>query len=58
MPDMLVVAALELSHPVLLIVLIEADNAALHGCSLVVERTKLSGESLQDSDVRSPLTRP
>jgi hypothetical protein len=36
----------------------EADNAALHGCSLVVERTKLSGESLQGSDVRSPLTRP
>jgi hypothetical protein len=34
MPDMLVVAALELSHPVLLIVLMEADNAALHGCSL------------------------
>jgi hypothetical protein len=35
MPDMLVVATLELSHPVLLIVLMEADNAALHGCSLV-----------------------
>ena len=35
MPDMLVVAALELSYPVLLIVLMEADNAALHGCSLV-----------------------
>ena len=37
MPDMLVVAALELSYPVLLIVLMEADNAALHGCSLVAE---------------------
>jgi hypothetical protein len=35
MPDMLVVAALELSHPVLLIVLMEADNAALHGRALV-----------------------
>jgi len=35
MPDMLVVTALELSHPVLLIVLMEADDAALHGCSLV-----------------------
>lgn len=35
MPDMLVVAAVKLSHPVLLIVLMEADNAALHGCSLV-----------------------
>jgi hypothetical protein len=35
MPDMLVVAALELSHPVLLIVLMKADNAALHGVSLV-----------------------
>jgi hypothetical protein len=31
MPDMLVVAALELGHPVLLIVLMEADNAALPG---------------------------
>ena len=30
MPDMLGVAALELSHPVLLIVLMKADNAALH----------------------------
>jgi hypothetical protein len=58
MPDMLVVAALELSHPVLLIVLMEADNAALHGCSLVAERTKLSGAPLQGSDVRSSLTRP
>jgi hypothetical protein len=36
MPDMLVVvAALELSHPVLLIVLMKADNAALHGVPLV-----------------------
>ena len=35
MPDMLGVAALKLSHPVLLIVLIEANNAALHGGSLV-----------------------
>jgi hypothetical protein len=35
MPDMLIVAALELSDPVLLIVLMEADNAALHGCSPV-----------------------
>jgi hypothetical protein len=37
MPDMLVVAALERSHPVLRIVLMEADNAALHGGSLVPE---------------------
>jgi hypothetical protein len=35
MPNMLVVAALELSHPVLLIVLMETNNAALHGGSLV-----------------------
>jgi hypothetical protein len=35
MPDMLVVAAFEFRHPVLLIVLMEADNAALHGCSFV-----------------------
>jgi hypothetical protein len=35
MPDMLVVTARELSHPVLLIVLMEADDAALHGFSLV-----------------------
>jgi hypothetical protein len=35
MPAMVVVAALELSHPALLIVLMEADNAALHGCALV-----------------------
>ncbi len=35
MPDMLGMAALKLSHPVLLIVLIEANNAALHGGSLV-----------------------
>ena len=34
MLDMLVVAALEFSHPVRLIVLMEADNAALHGYSL------------------------
>jgi hypothetical protein len=40
MPDMLVVAALELSHPVLLIVLMEADNAALHGGSSVAERSQ------------------
>jgi hypothetical protein len=46
MPDMLVVAALELSHPVLLIVLMEADHAALHGCSLVASRTTLSGAPL------------
>ena len=32
---MLVVAALEFSHPVLRIVLMEANNAALHGGSLV-----------------------
>ena len=32
---MLIVATLKLGHPVLLIVLMEADNAALHGCSLV-----------------------
>jgi hypothetical protein len=35
MPNMLVMAALELSHPVLLIVLMETNNAALHGGSLV-----------------------
>jgi hypothetical protein len=35
MPDMLVVAALELSHPVMFIVLMEAHDAALHGWSLV-----------------------
>jgi len=35
MPDVLVVAAIQLRHPVLLIVLMEADNAALHGCSLL-----------------------
>jgi len=35
MPDVLVMAAIQLSHPVLLIVLMEADNAALHGCSLL-----------------------
>jgi hypothetical protein len=40
MPDMLVVAALKLSHPVLLIVLMEANNAALHGCSLVAYRLR------------------
>ena len=34
MPDMLVVAALELSHPLLLLVLMKADNAALHGFPL------------------------
>jgi hypothetical protein len=38
MPDMLVVAALKLSHPVLLLVLMEADNVALHGGSLVASR--------------------
>jgi len=38
MPDMSVVAALELSHPVLLLVLMEANHAALHGGSLVVSR--------------------
>jgi hypothetical protein len=43
MPDMLVVTALELSHPVLLVVLMEADDAALHGCSLVAEKRRLSG---------------
>jgi hypothetical protein len=36
MPGMLVVAALKLSHPVLLLVLMEANNAALHGGPLVV----------------------
>lgn len=40
---MLVVAAFELSHPVLLLILMEADNAAFHGRSLVAERTELSG---------------
>jgi hypothetical protein len=35
MPDMLVVAALELGDPVLVIVLMEANYAALHGCFLV-----------------------
>jgi hypothetical protein len=35
MPDVLVVAAFELSHPVLLLVLMEADNAAHHGGSLI-----------------------
>jgi hypothetical protein len=40
MPDMLGVAALKLSHPVLLIVLMEADNAALHGGSSVAERSQ------------------
>ena len=34
MPNMLVMATLKLSHPVLLIVLMEANNAALHGRSL------------------------
>jgi hypothetical protein len=43
MADMLVVAALELSHPMLLIVLMKADNAALHGRPLVAERCPLSG---------------
>ena len=37
---MLIVATLELSHPALIIVLVEADNAALHGCSLVTERQR------------------
>jgi hypothetical protein len=36
MADVLVVAAFELSHPVLLLVLMEADDAALHGGFLVV----------------------
>jgi hypothetical protein len=31
MPDVLIVAALKLSHPMLLLVLVEVDNAALHG---------------------------
>jgi hypothetical protein len=35
MPDVLVMAAIQLSHPVLLIVLMKADNAALHGVPLV-----------------------
>jgi hypothetical protein len=34
MPNVLVMATLKLSHPVLLIVLMEANNAALHGRSL------------------------
>ena len=51
MPDMLVVAALELSHPVLLIVLMKADNAALHGVPLVAEHSALSGA------VRRPVQR-
>ena len=51
MPDMLVVAALELSHPVLLIVLVKADNAALHGVPLVAEHSALSGA------VRRPVQR-
>jgi len=38
MPDVLVMAAIQLSHPVLLIVLMEADNAALHGCSLLASK--------------------
>jgi len=45
MPDVLVVAALELSYPVLLIVLMEADNAALHGCSLVAQRRSSADQS-------------
>jgi hypothetical protein len=51
MPDMLVVATLELSHPVLLIVLMKADNVALHGCSLLAYRSTLS------SIVRPPVQR-
>ena len=53
---MLVVAALELSYPVLLIVLMEADNAALHGCSLVgrVERTSPVWRSALCSPFLSP----
>ena len=43
MPDMLVVAALELRHPVLLIILMKADNAALHGVPLVASHAALSG---------------
>jgi hypothetical protein len=35
MPDVLIVAVLKLSHPVPLLVLMEADNAALHGGPLV-----------------------
>jgi hypothetical protein len=38
MPDVLGVAALELSHPVLLLVLMEANDAALHAGSLVAHR--------------------
>jgi len=39
MPDVSGMAAFELSHPVLLLVLMEADNAALHGGSLVAQRS-------------------
>jgi hypothetical protein len=39
MPDVLIVAAVELRHPVLLIVLMEADNAALHTGSSVAQRS-------------------
>jgi hypothetical protein len=38
MPDVLVMAAIQLSHPVLLIVLMEADDAALHDCSLLASK--------------------
>jgi hypothetical protein len=43
MPDMSIVAALKLSHPVLLLVLMEADDAALHGGSRVAERFASAG---------------
>jgi hypothetical protein len=46
MPEVLMVAALKLSHPVLLLVLMEASNAALPGGSLVAERPQFSAAAL------------
>jgi hypothetical protein len=43
MPDVLMVAASKLSHPVRRFVLMEADHAALHGGSLIAERPLFSG---------------
>jgi hypothetical protein len=43
MPDVLGVAAFELSHPVLRLVLMETDNAALHSGALLASRPLFSG---------------